>query len=167
MESLPPIDVIVNAFMLQAISGFLLIKAFIFRRRGEFGRGLALSNVAIAVAFEGSFAALCGLDFFRSTLWSWGIRFVVMVAVIYAAHQMSRLYGGWKPFLIEVGYTIRDYWRDWQAMSITMRALITVLVIEFLLFIVLAEVMGLPPEITPRSMTVMPTPTAQQNEETQ
>lgn len=137
----------IRVFAILVLSVFMLLKALVFRRAGEFGASLAKSNLAVVVAFIGSVFLIAGFDFFATWPWSLFVLLLVMAYAIKATHQMSILYGGWMNLLREAKLTLIDMRGEWKGQPLGMKIAILILILDLFAAVSLTEVKGVPHEI--------------------
>lgn len=150
MDKIDIVLAILTATRLVAVvllSGFMLLKALVFRRAGRFGSALAKSNVSIVVAFIGSMMLMLGFGFFATWPWSIGIILVIVTYVVKAAIQMANLYGGWKYLSREAKLTLIDLKGEWRQQPLGMKIAVLILLLDLFAAVALTEVRGVPPEI--------------------
>lgn len=146
-EALLLLFIFIRIVAVIILGGFMLLKALVFRRAGEFGSALAKSNVSIVVAFVGSVMLMLGFGFFATWPWALGIVIVIMIYVTKAAQQMAKLYGGWKYLFRESRLTLHDMQGEWKRQPLGMKLAIAILLLDLFAAVALSEVRGVPHEI--------------------
>ena len=101
-------DVGLTEILLLTIAYVLLLKGLNLRRITPLGKWLALNNLAFAFVYFCAAVSFV-VDPFRSTGWSYFVRFLILFTVLRVLIEMSRAFGGWWAIHVRAWHSLIDW----------------------------------------------------------